>query len=261
MPHASHHHHHHSHQHTPASEGAQQESTPSQLGVHIHITLRALVLQGNVPALMVSMCRSSPNHCQGRDCVQSWFGRPGPACRLVSMHEEQCMHLLHRFGRQAVTSALCMSGGSPASHRRHSVHAFSVHACKCRRWTGCWSGCSCTSSLCPTGTAAPRARAHERMPPMHHMLACGQTLTQHGVYTQVVDRMLERLQLYQQFAPYWHSRPPEPVHEHCQEWWRHAGSATISECQKLSRRQASGLLFLLLQLTPTAATKWRSDSL
>ena len=53
----------------------------------------------------------------------------------------------------------------------------------------------------------------------------------------VIDRMLERLQLYQQYAQYWRERPQVGVSGHASHWWRHAGSAAVQQCLQLSRRQ------------------------
>lgn len=53
----------------------------------------------------------------------------------------------------------------------------------------------------------------------------------------VAFRMLDRAQLYSQYAVYWQSRPQQPVSKSPSRWWQHAGSAAARECKLISRRQ------------------------
>ncbi|KAK9815754.1 hypothetical protein WJX72_009012 [[Myrmecia] bisecta] len=50
-------------------------------------------------------------------------------------------------------------------------------------------------------------------------------------------RMLDRLQTYQQYAPYWQSRPQIAVSVNPGAWWCHAGLATAQVCRQISRQQ------------------------
>lgn len=56
-------------------------------------------------------------------------------------------------------------------------------------------------------------------------------------------RMTERLQKYEQYVEYWSSRPQAPVAGSAALWWQHAGRATLSQCQQLTRSQVQRARF------------------
>ncbi|KAK9867090.1 hypothetical protein WJX84_006946 [Apatococcus fuscideae] len=55
----------------------------------------------------------------------------------------------------------------------------------------------------------------------------------------VAMRMVDRLQVYEQYVTYWQARPQEPVHVNPRTWWLHAGQAAARECRKVSRHKVS----------------------
>ena len=208
---------------------------PSQLALRVQVDLRALVLQASHT---LGTCWQPINErvCAHQSAVE---GLPDNA--LLVLHQAQCTIWCRTCSHEVAGRAekACPAGSMALKSLAVPASFDDVT----QRHVPCESK-ACRDLLCPIPGSSP---AHAPVSQVW-LEPAGWTLLPRMMSVQgnvgaliVIDRMLERLQLYQQYAQYWRERPQVAVAGNAAHWWRHAGSAAVQQCLQLSRRQVAPL--------------------